>query len=273
MTDLFTSKLHSILSDVYLIKPLNVMTKILLGLILKIKTAIKRKHRVYSKYLKRGRKPEDWNVVRNETSKMITVANEQYNSKLGQKLSSSQVDTKTYWSVLNRILNKKAFIAIPPLLENGLFVTNIKTKATILNDYFIKQCCTVETSSYLPPIAPKCNVTLESLFIDPDKLLRLLRSLDPQKSHGDDGISITMIKLCDEAIIEPLCMIYRKCLETGVYPSAWKKSNVVPIRKKESRQMKKNCRPISLLPIFGKLLEKLIFDAIYSHLCDKRAHS
>ena len=57
-------------------------------------------------------------------------------------------------------------------------------------------------------------------------------------------------------------MIDRKCLETGVYPSAWKKSNVVPIHKKESRQLKKNYRPISLLPIFGKLLEKLIFDAI-----------
>ena len=65
-------------------------------------------------------------------------------------------------------------------------------------------------------------------------------------------------------------MIYRKCLETGVYPFAWKKSNVVPIHKKESRQLKKNYRPISILPIFGKLFEKLIFDAIYSHLCDNR---
>ena len=74
----------------------------------------------------------------------------------------------------------------------------------------------METSSSLPPIAPIFNVTLESLFIDPDKLLRLLRSLDPQKFHDDYGISITMITLCDEAIIEPLCMIYRKCLETGV---------------------------------------------------------
>ena len=100
---------------------------------------------------------------------MITAAKEQYYSKLGQKLSSSQVDTKTYWSVFNRILNKKAFVAIPPLLENGLFVK--QTLRQILNNYFITQCCTVETSSSLPPIAPKCYVTLESLFIDPDKLL------------------------------------------------------------------------------------------------------
>ena len=136
-------------------------------------------------------------------------------------------------------------------------VTNIKTKATISNNYFIKHYCTVEISSSLPSIASKCHVTLKSLFIDPDKLLRLLLSLNPQKSHGDDGISIAMIKLCDEAFIGPLCMIYRKCLETGVYPSAWKKSKVVPIHKKESRQLKKNYRPISLLPIFDNLKKSL----------------
>ena len=43
--------------------------------------------------------------------------------------------------------------------------------------------------------------------------------------------------------------------------------NVLPIHKKESRQLKKNHRPISLLPICGKIFEKIIFDAIYDHFC------
>ena len=47
-----------------------------------------------------------------------------------------------------------------------------------------------------------------------------------------------------------------------------KKANIVSIHKKESRQNKKNYPPISLLPIFGKIFEKLLFDAIYCHLCD-----
>ena len=57
-----------------------------------------------------------------------------------------------------------------------------------------------------------------------------------------------------------------KCLRTGLYPSSWKKANIIPIHKKESRQSKKNYRPISLLPIFGKIFEKLLFDDIYEHL-------
>ena len=47
-------------------------------------------------------------------------------------------------------------------------------------------------------------------------------------------------------IVEPMCQIFEKCLATGKYPSIWKKANVIPIDKKESRQSKKNYRPISI---------------------------
>ena len=75
-----------------------------------------------------------------------------------------------------------------------------------------------------------------------------------------------MLKICDLAIVEPRSLIYEKCLESGKYSSLWKKVNVLLIHKKESRQLKKNYRPISMLPICGNLFEKLIFDEIYDHL-------
>ena len=59
----------------------------------------------------------------------------------------------------------------------------------------------------------------------------------------------------------------KECLETRRFPSSWKKANVLPVHKKEKRKLKKNYRPISLLPICGKIFEKLMFDAIYEHLC------
>ena len=49
-----------------------------------------------------------------------------------------------------------------------------------------------------------------------------------------------------------------------------RKANVVPIHKKGNRQSRENYRPISLLPIFGKIFEMVIFDAMYKHLCDNR---
>ena len=77
-----------------------------------------------------------------------------------------------------------------------------------------------------------------------------------------------MIKLYDNTIVLPLRLVYEKCLATCTYPQNWKMANVLPIHKKESRQIKKNYRPISLLPICGKIFEKILFDKIYNHLCD-----
>ena len=79
-----------------------------------------------------------------------------------------------------------------------------------------------------------------------------------------------MIKICDNSIVEPLCLIFEECLKTGTYPSMWKKTNVIPIHKKDSRSCKSNYRPISLLPVFGKMFEKIIYDSIYSHLLKNR---
>ena len=101
-----------------------------------------------------------------------------------------------------------------------------------------------------------------------NKMTTTTTSLDTGKAHGCDDISIAMIKICDDSIVDPLCLIFEICLETGIYPSAWKKANIIPVHKKESRQSKKNYSSSSLLPIFGKLFEKIIFDAIYCHLCE-----
>jgi hypothetical protein len=61
-------------------------------------------------------------------------------------------------------------------------------------------------------------------------------------------------------------LILEKCIQTGKYPSIWKKANVQPVHKKNSRQDKTNYRPISLLPILSKIFEKILFDSIYNHL-------
>ena len=146
-------------------------------------------------------------------------------------------------------------------------MTNVQTKATTLNDFFFKQCCTITTGSTIPNFQPRCSSVLQNLTIDREKVLKLILALDTKKANGCDNIS-ALIKACGSSIVEPLCRIFEKCLETGIYPLTWKKANIVPIHKKGSRQCKNNCRPISLLPILGKIFEKLLLDKIYSHLCE-----
>ena len=72
------------------------------------------------------------------------------------------------------------------------------------------------------------------------KVLQLICALNPEKADGSDEIHVRMVKICDASIVEPLCLIVEKSLDTGTYPSAWKKANTVPIHKKGSRQNKVN---------------------------------
>ena len=71
-----------------------------------------------------------------------------------------------------------------------------------------------------------------------------------------------MIQLRGKAIVEPLGVLFLSFLEDGVYPDDWKKSNIVPIHKKERKNLIKNYRPISLLPVFSKVFERIIFNFV-----------
>ena len=108
-----------------------------------------------------------------------------------------------------------------------------------------------------------------------------MSGLKANKGHGSDDVSVNMIKLCGESLIVPLNLIFNNILRTAKYPKQWKRVNVTPVHKKESKQLIKNYRPISLLPtsllptsflptsllpIFAKMFEKIISMHLYNHL-------
>ena len=169
------------------------MTKIPRGLLPwitpEIKTAIKRKHRVYSKYVKRGRRLDEWEnvrVIRNDTSKMITAAKDNYFASLGRKLSNPNIGLKKYWSTLNRIINKKNVSDIPPLIENGIFVTNFQEKANIFNNHFVQQCSLNITRVFFPGVVLLDVTNCWKLLISMEIKITIIRSLDCNKAHGWD---------------------------------------------------------------------------------------
>ena len=69
---------------------------------------------------------------------------------------------------------------------------------------------------------------------------------------------------------KPLEMIFKQCIETGVIPSEWKKVNNVPIHLKGDQQTLENYRPVSLLPICGKIPERLQFDEMFNFFIENK---
>ena len=73
-----------------------------------------------------------------------------------------------------------------------------------------------------------------------------------------------MSKICEPSIRKPLEIILKSCLESGIFPLEWEKANIVPIHKENDKQSLANYRPISLLPIFGKIFERLLYNEMFN---------
>ena len=75
-----------------------------------------------------------------------------------------------------------------------------------------------------------------------------------------------MIKICDSALVKPLSLIFQNFLNCSTFPEIWKKSNICPVLKKNIKQVINNYRPVSLMPVFGEIFEKLIFKSVFEYL-------
>ena len=73
-----------------------------------------------------------------------------------------------------------------------------------------------------------------------------------------------MIQLCGKSIVLPLKLLFKRILEEGTFPEDWKKSNFTPIHKKKFKNLIKSYQPLSLLLIFSKILERLIFNCMFN---------
>ena len=96
----------------------------------------------------------------------------------------------------------------------------------------------------------------------------VLGRLKPNKSPGGDGLHPRVLVELKNEMATPLKMIFTRSLQEGQLPPSWKEANVTPIYKKGKRHIPGNYRPVSLTPMAGKCMERLIRDAIMTHMTE-----
>ena len=79
---------------------------------------------------------------------------------------------------------------------------------------------------------------MNDFTISEEKILNVIRSLNPNKAHGWDEISVRMIKSADASLVNPLMTIFTNCLRQGVFPETWKCARIVPVQKKNEKNRK-----------------------------------
>ena len=155
---------------------------------------------------------------------------------------------------------------IPPILKGNKYVSDFKEKANYFNEFFSLQFSPVVNSSVLPDKSYLTASSLESIAISASDILKTIRSLDINKANGHDDISVRMMKICDDAIAEPLKMLFVNSVNQAVFPSQLKKANLNPVHKKNEKYIVNNYRPVSLLPIASKIFEKAIYHNLLNYI-------
>ena len=205
-----------------------------------------------------------------ECTKQILEAKKDYILKMTKKLTDSNTSSKSYWTILNRLLYNKKLPTIPLPLVNGKMVSDFGKKANIFNNFFASICTPIDNTSCLPSFSYRTGSRIKSFQVTENDILAIIKSLDPNKAHGCDNISIKMIKICSQSLILLLKIIFEHSLKKGKFPKIWKKVNIVLVHKKENKMLVKNYRPISLLPIFGKMFERVIYNSLFNYFQSNR---
>ena len=97
-------------------------------------------------------------------------------------------------------------------------------------------------------------------------ILNSIKQLKNGKAPGPDKIPTKLIKDAGEGICKPLAMIFNSSFRHGIFPDIWKLARVTPIFKSGSRSDANNYRPISVICVFSRILERIVHDQMYDYL-------
>jgi len=111
-----------------------------------------------------------------------------------------------------------------------------------------------------------------SIFISPvtEEVVSLAKNLKNKLTAGYDYIPESLLKQCIQIIKGPLTHIYNVSLRSEVFPDEWKAAKVKPLYKKGDRYNIQNYRPISIILVFAKLLEKFMFNRVIPFLYENK---
>lgn len=214
---------------------------------------------------------EIYNKYRNLLNKIIRTAKSFYWEKI---FNESKADMKQTWKNINNILRKNQNKTNFPssFLHEGANITDHKDIANAFNKYFIDVGSSL--ASKIPNVHTNRNTmpTLSqspSFFMTPTteyEIMQIIKKLKPKTSCGFDEISSKLIKNSSMIIAAPLAHVINLSLLNGIVPTQMKIAKVIPTYKNNENNLLKNYRPISLLPTFSKILEKIVYKRLYMFL-------
>ena len=183
---------------------------------------------------------------------------------MADKLHNTQKSSKASWSLLKRFLDNKKTPLTPPISHKNEFENDFQNKVELFSPFLTKQYYLIINNSKVPTsFTYMTEKRLGKVNFSIDKIGNIIQGLVPNKVHGQNKISICMLRICGNSICNPLEIIYKEGLSWGLFSLERKKGNIVSIHKKGDKQSLKSYRTVSLLPVWWKILERFMFNKMF----------
>ena len=233
--------------------------------------SVKRKHRLYETFLK---KPSDQHkrkylLYKNKLTNISSSSKRNYYNNLFDNVKG---DLKKTWRQINLILGNKKENAFP----KTMYHENIKISSRIdvaqyFNSFFVnigtKLSSSISSSHSFQEFLP--DKSFNSFYIKPtcvNEIIEIASTLKSNKACGPDGISPKVVKQFIHYFVQLLCDVFNKSFVSGIMPDSLKIAKITPIYKKNDINNIENYRPVALLSIFCKILEKIMHRRLYDFL-------
>ena len=213
----------------------------------------------------RDKVSKEYRKQRNKVTSLVRSSQKLYFSKM----ISNNNDTASLWKGINKITQK----------SRNKTCTHYPWSPNSFNDHFIGIGESLGVNQVCPDkydlpatLVDFCNSRLsnnDSLEIPKlgvHEVGKLITEMKNKKSMGPDKISASLLKLSLPYIVEPLTFIYNSCITHATVPPAFKTAQVLPLPKSKDITDLNNFRPISLLSVLSKPLERHIHKHLMEHL-------
>ena len=230
---------------------------------------LKEKFKYHSKYKRYGNRADyESFVILRERAKVLE--SELFTDYIASVESKIKENPKAFWSYVK---SKNQCNTYPAVLKLGQRSSDKGDEiCKMFSEFFHSTFLTANSSSAIPSNdSTNFNICASSSDISAVEILqsevvKQFTSLDLRKSAGPDNLPPTFILGCANSLSVPLTLLYRRSLSEGIVPSIWKSAFITPIHKKGPKDSVENYRPISKLCVFAKVLERLVYNQVYSAL-------
>jgi len=230
-----------------------------------LKQCIKIKNKLYLKAKRTKAESifKEYKHYRSKLNKLLRITERAYYEEV---LSANKGNLKKFWKILKGVINKSKESHVSDTFRNGAgLLTDKKEIANSFNKFFSnigKELDGRISRSNTDPLQYININNQHTMFLADVTPLELKRIIINQKesSVGWDGIHAKVVKQTYQLFLTPLLHVMNLSITQGFFPNALKIARVTPIFKSGDSMIFSNYRPVSVLPLFAKILEKLMYN-------------